>query len=659
MFQDVVREPGFPVFLAIFMTAFSGVPGLFLRRTSAGQRLATLVALIASGLALPAVIGQLLTRHRVAYLLDWNLPFGPCQVTLDPLSLYFLIPIFLVYPLGSLYANGYWPAAKHKSTQPALTFFYGLLAASMAMVAVAGHGVLFLVSWEVMALSGFFLLVVEHEEPEVRKAGVIYLIASHLGAAGLTVLFSLLSRHTGSFLFPETGRLVLAAGPASVLFGAALLGFGSKAGLMPLHIWLPAAHANAPSHVSALLSGVMLKMGIYGLLRVLSFFPSRPLWWGGLLLGMGLVSALLGIALASAQRDLKRLLAYSSIENLGIIAAGIGAAVMAQSLNHPRLAFFGLIGALFHVLNHAFFKPLLFFGAGSIMHAVGSREIDLMGGLSPRMPRTAFLCLVGSVAICGLPPFNGFASEFLLYLGFFGEATGPTPYLALAAPVLALVGGVAVVSFVKLYGMVFLGAPHSDKARSAHESGGAMLLPMGVLALLCAGAGVFPSAFTALALPVLPTVVPAAAGFPGPSLSPWWFAWVAGALLAVGGGLALFLKGRVRRFESATGPTWGCGYLAPTARMQYTGTSFSSLFTSFFRGVIRTRVACAPVSGVAPASVRLSYRPEETLLERVLEPLFSTAGTAFSFLMRVQHGQVQIYICYIFATLLLLMLWVH
>lgn len=659
MFFEMMRDPAVLVISAILIAACSGVPGLLLRHGPLGQHLATAGAIFASLLALPALISMLLSGGHSGFTIDWNLPFGACEIALDPLSLFFLIPIFLVFPAGSLYACGYWPAAKHRSSEPSVTFFYGVLCAAMALVVVARNGALFLIAWEVMALAGYFLLVTEHEEPEVRSAGTVYLIASHIGAASLLILFSQLRSVTGSFLFPTAGSLQLTATAASFIFIAALVGFGSKAGIMPLHIWLPSAHANAPSHVSALLSGVMLKIGIYGILRVLSFFPTHPLWWGALLVAAGLLSALMGICIASAQKDIKRLLAYSSIENLGIITAGIGMALVGQSMANPRLGYLGLAGALFHVLNHSLFKPLLFFGAGSVMHATGTRNMDRMGGLAARMPWSAALCLCGAVAICGLPPFNGFASEFLLYLGFFGEALAPEPYLALGAPLLALTGGVAVICFVKLFGITFLGAPRSPEAAEVHEAPATMLLPMALLACLSLVAGLFPQLFLALVNPVVAAVIPATLNNPRLPIEPIWFTFAGGSLILLAAALFWYLRRRQSALPVGTGPTWGCGYLRPTPRMQYTASSFGDIFGSLAGALIRTRISVGAIAGVAPAAVRLSFIPEETILYRVIQPVFGLIGVGFSFLRRLQHGEVQIYILYIFVTLVLLMLWVH
>ena len=649
-------DPAVLVTTAIAVAAVSGAPGLFLRHGPLGQRFASFSAVLASLLALPALLYMLVSGTRSGFVLEWLLPFGPCEIALDPLSLFFLIPIFLIFPAGSIYALGYWPAASHRNSERSVTFFYGLLAAAMALVVVARNGALLLLAWEVMALSGYFLLITEHDEPEVRKAGTVYLVASHLGAAALLLLFSQLRSETGSFLFPTPGSLPIGAS-ASLIFLAALAGFGSKAGIMPLHIWLPSAHANAPSHVSALLSGVMLKIGVYGVLRVISFFPVYPLWWGVLLLVAGLLSAMVGIAVASVQKDMKRLLAYSSIENLGIVMAGIGMWLSGVTLSAPRLAFLGLAGALFHLLNHSLFKPLLFFGSGCVIHATGTRDMDRMGGLARRMPRTALLVLVGAVAICGLPPFNGFAGEFLLYLGFFSQASAPAPYLALGAPLLALAGGIAVLSFVKMYGISFLGSARSAGAEEGHEAPGTMLAPMLLLALFCLAGGMFPELFLSLVDPVVLALTPVTLGQRGLGIDPVWFTLAGAVLLGVAGFLFWYLKTRKTAGPAATGPTWGCGYLAPTPRMQYSATSFGAFFNSIAKPMIRTHSAVGAIAGVAPVSVSFQYLPEETILSRMIQPAFRVIGVAFSFLRRLQHGEVQIYILYIFATLVVLLLW--
>ncbi len=659
--QDVC-DPAIVAIIAALFIGSAGIPGLFLR-PGPGQMIATVTTILASLAGLPAALALLFAPATSTFVLAWELPFGPCELAIDPLSAFFLLPIFLVTATGSLFALGYWPAATHRSTERGLTFFYGLLASSMALLVMARNGVFFLMVWEVMALSAYFLLVTEHGREDVRRAGTVYLIATHTGSAALFVFFSLLAGQTGSFLLPASGSLS-ALPPVALAIGlTAFAGFGAKAGIMPLHIWLPSAHANAPSHVSAMMSGVMLKMGLYGIFRTLTFFHDPPLVWGAFLTVTGITSALLGIAFAVAQRDLKRLLACSSIENIGIITTGLGVAMLGVSSHNPPLAYLGMAGALLHILNHSFFKPLLFLGSGVIIHATGTREMNLMGGLGKEMPRTALLFLVGSVAICGIPPLNGFVSEFLLYLGFFSQLQATSmPYIVLLAPLLALVGGLAMIAFTKLYSSVFLGAARKPGATHPHEAALTMLLPMGIFALLCLTIGLAPQLAQRLVSPALAAFMPAMAR----SIDPAEYMSILGRLslfaillLLVAFLLTLFLRWRLRQSEVTAAPTWGCGYQRATARMEYTATAFSELAVSVFNGIIRQRIERPALTGIFPSAARCNDLPTETVLDRIIVPLFNLAGPSFAFLRRLQHGQMHVYMLYIFVTLFILMLWAH
>jgi hydrogenase-4 component B len=533
----------------------------------------------------------------------------------------------------------------------------------MALLLMARNGVFFIMVWEIMALSAYFLLVTEHEREDVRKAGIVYLIATHTGTAALFVFFSLLAAQTGSFMLPASGSLSPLLPGVTLIVLMAFIGFGAKAGIMPLHIWLPSAHANAPSHVSAMMSGVMLKMGLYGIFRTLTWFHDPPLQWGIILTVAGITSALLGIAFAVAQRDLKRLLACSSIENIGIITTGLGVALMGVSSHIPSLVYLGMAGALLHLLNHSFFKPLLFLGSGAVIHATGTREMNLMGGLGKGMPRVALLFLIGSVAICGIPPLNGFISEFILYLGFFRQinADGLVP-LVFLVPLLALVGGLAVIAFTKLYNSVFLGTPRSAGASHPHEAGLTMLLPMGFFALLCLLVGLLPHLALRLVSPAI------AAFYPGLAQStlPEEYGAILGRLslatvllLSVLAIVFQIWRWRLGQKRVTTASTWGCGYQRGTARMQYGGSAFSELAVSVFNGVMRQRVERPELSGLFPEKSHCSDRPTETILERIIAPLFELVGLSFAFLRRLQHGLMQVYMMYIFATLFILMLWTH
>ncbi|MFN3486785.1 MAG: proton-conducting transporter membrane subunit, partial [Planctomycetota bacterium] len=420
-----------------------------------GRTLAAVLMGVGCVAGLAGAVGALRSGGRVELEMSWHLPWGAAAFLLDPLAAVFLVPVFLVPALGACYGREYGEAEGASLRGGFLRFFYGLLAASMGLVTVARDSVFFLMAWEIMALSAFFAITVEKkEDPAVSKAGWIYLAAAHLGTLCLVSLFTVLKKVSGSTLLASLPEGVDAS-TVSVLFVLALVGFGCKAGFMPLHVWLPGAHANAPSHVSAVLSGVMLKMGVYGILRVAALLPGIQTWHGGVLLAAGGVSAVLGAALALSQSDLKRALAYSSIENLGIIAMGLGLALAGRASGRWEWTLLGLAGALLHVWNHSLFKSLLFMNAGAVVHAAHTRETAKLGGLGRAMPRTAVLFVIGAAGICALPGLNGFVSEWLLYagllrtLGAFGGGWVPA---ALAAPALALVGALALACFVGLYG---------------------------------------------------------------------------------------------------------------------------------------------------------------------------------------------------------------
>ena len=654
-------DPALVALGAALLIGCAGIPGLFLRTPGPGQITAAAGTILAAVAGVPAALLLLFSHTTATYLLEWGLPFGPCEIVIDPLSAFFLIPVFLVSAAGSLFAVGYWPAAKHRSTERGLTFFYGMLASSMAILLMSRNAVFFIMVWEVMALSAYFLLVTEHERGDVRRAGIVYLIATHIGTAALLVCFSLLAAQTGSFLLPAAGALSALSPTASLIVLTAFVGFGAKAGIMPFHIWLPSAHANAPSHVSAVMSGVMLKMGLYGLLRTLSYFHDPPLLWGAVLTVCGITSALLGITFAVAQHDLKRLLACSSIENIGIITTGLGVALLGVASHNNVLVYLGMAGALLHILNHSFFKPLLFLGSGAIVHAAGTRDMNLMGGLGKGMPRVAALVLVGSAAICGIPPLNGFISEFLLYLGFFTQLKAQSlNYLVFLAPLLALVGGLAVIAFTKLYSSVFLGTPRSSGAVHPHEAGVTMLLPLAFFALVCLLIGVAPQMALRLVSPAIESFYP---HLVSTSISAGYGAVLgrlsrAGVLLLTFAALVTLLwKWRLGKAAVSAAPTWGCGYQRATARMQYTGASFSGLAVSVFNGIMCQRIERPTMTGLFPAASRCSDLPTETSLERIISPLFALAGVSFAFLRRLQNGLMQLYMMYIFATLLILMLW--
>ena len=652
------------VVAGMLCSACSGIPALVLaRRDGLGQKVATFLMLVGSAAGVAGAITALLGSLTERYVISGVFLPGAAEWGIDPLTAFFLLPVFLIAGCGSLYALGYYPEAEHAAA-PRLTWFYGILTAALALLVTARDGVLFLVAWEVMALAAYFALTTEHDRREVQEAGLLYLVTTHLGTLVLFAHFSLMQSLTSTFNFPERGSLDGMTISAAAIFLTAIIGFGLKAGFMPLHIWLPSAHAAAPSHVSALMSGVLIKTGIYGIVRVTSFFHTPPAWWGMLVLVIGIVSAVAGVLFAIGQHDLKRLLAYHSIENIGIIAMGIGIALLGRSSGNPALEILGMGGALLHVLNHAIFKGLLFLGAGSAIHASGTREIDLMGGLAKRLPLTGLFFLTGAVAICGLPPLNGFVSEFFIYLGLFrgviatgADAVPGIAFFVLAIPALALVGGLALACFVKAHGAVFLGLPRRPDAPEPREASLPMLLPMGFLAFLCVVIGIFPQGAVRLLEPAVTAWLPAGRQTPVAltSLAPLGWITVMGIVLISFGALLAWFALKRRAAGVATTVTWDCGYLKPTPRMQYTASSFAEMIVGLFGGILRPERHDPKIAGPFPESARFTSHVPEAVLELVFLPLLKGADRHLVPLRKLQHGQIPLYILYIFITVIVLL----
>ncbi len=636
----------------------SGIPGLFCNRQSPlGERLAAVLSVAGSLLGAGAVVAALLIPGNPAIHLPWPIPGGAFALTIDGISACFLFPVYLVTVTGSIYTLGYWPQRNNPGSGTRLRIFYGGMAGSLTLVLTASNGILFLACWEIMALVGFFLITIEDHVLEVRRAGFIYLACTHAGTLALFALFVILGQFSGSFDFPAAESLSAVAGPATAIFLLALFGFGLKAGLMPFHIWLPGAHAAAPSQVSALLSGVMIKTGIYGIIRVTGFFSVPPAWWGWTILTIGAISGVMGVAFAIAQHDIKRLLAYHSVENIGIIALGLGTALLGKSFDQPLLTSLGLAGALLHVINHGLFKSLLFLGAGSIIHATGTREIDHYGGLLRRQPLTGLFFLGGAVAICGLPPLNGFVSEWFIYLGLFKSLGHDAPALRLsvfAAPVLALIGGLALACFVKVFGAAFLGTPRTPAAVGAHEAPASMLLPMAVLLACCFVIGLLPSAFIPLLDRALAAWATGAKALPPLSAAVAPVAaisWAALALAVLIGILALWLH-RQKTPQTPRRPTWGCGYAFPATRMQYTASSFAEMLVGLLRWGLRPDRHGGRVEAPLAKPANFASHTPDTVLDRGVLPACRVSILVCTWVRaRVQNGSTGCYLLYVMLAL--------
>ncbi|HHB75880.1 MAG TPA: hydrogenase [Desulfobulbus sp.] len=613
--------------------------------------------------AVRPVFSVLSTGTPLAMHLPWAMAGGNFQLMLDPLSAFFLLPVVILGPLFALYGAPYmrhYPGGGYRHGVHWL--FYNLLAAGMILVLLARNGLLFMLAWEVMSLAPFFLVLFHDREKKARFAAWVYLVAGHLGGILLLLFFLLLGTSGHSLDFSTFQPLSLSPFFRHLLFGLAFLGFGVKAGILPVHVWLPEAHPAAPSHVSAYMSGVMIKMGIYGILRAVLLLGGPVYSWGMILVMTGVVSGILGVLFALAQHDLKRLLAYHSVENIGIILLGLGTGMIGISQGRPLVAVFGLAGGLLHVLNHSLFKGMLFLGAGSIQHQCTTLEIDELGGLKRRMPKTAFCFLIGSAAICGLPPLNGFISEFLIYVGavhgqtILSAATAWPLLLTLAG--LALIGGLAAACFVKAYGVIFLGSPRSSHAEDAGETGASMYLPMGLLAALCIGIGLAAPLFLHLVrkpvgvfLPAFVTLSP----FADASHQLKIISLVGAGVIALGLGFGLFRYLLLRNRPIRREVTWGCGYQYPNTRMQYTASSFARPITLFFDAILRSRVEGRVPGELVPARIGVQTNTPDPLTRFCFRPLFAGIAGFLGLLRWMQHGRVQLYILYIVTALFLLL----
>jgi hydrogenase-4 component B len=651
------------ILIAIVLAACSGAPGACMGRSSVwGQRIAVgfmgagaLVGLAGAGLVL---LGLDAGRNVV---FPWP-AVGDSVVGVDSLSAFFLAPVFLMGGLGSIYSLGYWPQDRHPENGRTLHVSWGMLVAGMGLLVIAKHAMAFLLGWEIMALSAFFLVSTEDHRDECRRVGWIYLVASHVSTLTLFALFSAWRWATGSYaLLPVTDDTI-ALSVLHGLFFLALFGFGLKAGVMPLHFWLPGAHANSPSHVSAMLSGVVLKMGVYGLARFLFLLPDPPGAWGGLVLTLGAVSGLLGVLFAIGQHDLKRLLAYHSVENIGIILMGLGVAMLGRSAQRPEWIVLGLAGALLHVWNHGLFKSLLFLCAGSVVHGARTQQIDQLGGLAKRMPFTASMFLVGAAAICGLPPLNGFVSELLVYLGLFRTVTSPGAVgsaAVIAAPVLAMIGALAVACFVKVYGAVFLGTPRARDLSEAREASLSMRAPMAVLAVCCALIGLAPvltapllDRVVACVTPLSPLAERASLGL-GTLVPLRTVGLMSMALLACVGALALVLKMKSRAAPRVD--TWDCGYAQASSRIQYTASSFAQIIVTMFTWVLRPRAHQPYIHGPFPKAAKMSSHVDDIVLDRALAPVARSVERGCVWIHQLQQGLTQHYVLYILIALVFLL----
>jgi hydrogenase-4 component B len=612
-------------------------------------------SLLAAGcvLGLIPALASLTGAAPVVGTISTGLPGGPWVFGIDALTSVFLAAILLAGGASAWYGIPYLRGESGRGVAAA-HFLTAVLIVALVLVVTARAAVPFLIGWEVMAVTAFLLIVFEHDRPDVRSAGLLYLGATHAGTLALFGMFAAWGDGATDLTFAALAAQApyLPAGGALILV-LGLIGFGMKAGMVPLHFWLPEAHAAAPSHISALMSGVVIKMGIYGLFRTIVLLGSPPAWYGWVLLGIGVLSGVLGVVWALAQHDLKRLLAFHSVENIGIILLGLGAGTLGVAYDAPLVAVLGFAGAALHTLNHALFKSLLFLGAGSIVHGSGTRDMDRLGGLAARMPRTAAAFLVGAAAIVGLPPLNGFVSEWLVFLSLVdaGGAALPLRLGILAAAAIGLIGALALACFAKVYGIVFLGVPRTPAAEAAHEAPPGMVAPVVLLAGVCILIGLLPfvavrGAVRAASIAAPDLGVDAAAYALAAAMPVTVFALGLGAALAV----TWVLRGVIwPHHATAATVTWGCAYPDPTARMQYTSSSFAAPLLSAWSAVSGVRTHRLPGS--------FSTDAHEPVLERVLRPTWRAVHAGAALIRPLQRGRLTQYLFYIGLVVLSLLLY--
>ena len=667
------------LFYAMILCYASGVLAALLGgRGKWGRGGVALGAALGSGFGIGLGAAVILSGTPFSLSLPDLLPLGGgLLLQLDRLGAFFLILIGVGAVPAAIYGLGYTAAyEKGHGSLRFLGVMLNLFLLSMSLVAMAGNILTFLMMWEGMSLTSYFLVLTENTEESTLRAGSWYAAMTHLGLALLLGGFLLLANgSSGSFADLRVSSAGLPAGVRDAVFLLALLGFGSKAGIVPLHVWLPKAHPAAPSHVSALMSGVMIKLGVYGILRVvLDLLGGGPVWWGSLILGFGVVSALLGVLYALMEHDLKRLLAYHSVENIGIILIGIGAGLIFHSYGLMSLAALGLIGGLYHTLNHTSFKGLLFLGAGSVLYATGTRNMEKMGGLIKGMPWTALFFLIGSAAISALPPLNGFVSEWMIFQSLLAGFHIPRPELAIVMPVavgmLALTSGLAAACFVKAFGISFLAIPRSLEAENAREVPLSMRIGMGIQAAACVLLGIGPL----LVVPQLEKVIGGLGRLPqnGPGLTfnlslqtPEAFGQISPALAALGLLVILALVPLAFRiFKVArtvrVGETWGCGRSGQTSRMEYTATAFAEplrrVFAELYRPTKELSIDHHPNSKYFVESIE--YRSEITpLFDRwFYDPFLRAVRFISGQVLRLQAGSLHLYLAYIAVLLVILLL---
>lgn len=671
------------LFILLLLIFVSGaVLSLVLRKNADfSHKVSSSASIMGSIVGVGMAIYLLLTKSFFSFTIPTLFPLFNISVHVDALSAFFILIISVVALASSLYGIGYMRHYYSIYNIGIFGFFYNLFILSLILVTTAYNGFYFIFVWELMSLSSLFLVVFEHKLERNVKSGYVYFAMTHIATACIFSAFFLLYQITGTFDFGAIKQLSGSILPLlkNSIFVLLLIGFGTKAGIIPLHIWLPRAHSASPSHVSALMSGVMIKMGIFMMFRFfIDLLPHAPLWWGATILIIGSFSSVLGVLYALSEHDSKRLLAYHSIENIGIILLGLGSGLIFTSLGNSSLATVAFMAALFHTLNHAVFKALLFLGAGSVISQTHTRNIEEYGGLIKNMPYTAFFFLIGALAISGLPPFNGFVSEWLTFQSLFGGVVSHQSMLIkslfiLAGGALALTGGLAAACFVKAFGITFLARPRSSHAQHAKESSLYMTSSMGYLAVLCLGLGVFSFAV----LPLIRNIVTQLAvsgqvsegivinnmtmqvnnGF-AVIVMPLLFIFICFSIIFAW--LLTYVLSKKQKVK--TGEIWDCGYNSITPRMEITATGFSRSIIMIFKGIFQPSIqhdieyvdadiryfsrSKTVTLGIVNIYEKYFYHPVDRILYKLSLQV-----------RKIQAGNINAYILYIIITLLGLIIW--
>ena len=638
--------------------------------TRARQAVYGICLIASSALLVIAVLALLgIARTPSTAILPLGIPWLGARFRLDALSAFFLAVVTLGAAAASLFALGY---GRHEAAPRRVLPFYPAFLAGMCIVVLADDAFTFLVSWEFMSLSSWALVMAHQRVPDNVRAGYVYLIMASFGTLALLLMFGLLAGPDGSYAFADMRAAELSAGVAGAVLVLALIGAGSKAGLVPLHVWLPLAHPAAPSHVSALMSGVMTKVAVYGFVRIVFDLLGTPAWWWSMVvLALGGITAVMGVLYALMQHDLKRLLAYHTVENIGIIFIGLGLALAFKAHGMALAAALALTAGLLHVFNHSIFKSLLFFGAGAVLTTTGERDMEHLGGLIHRMPQTAFLFLVGCAAISALPPLNGFVSEWLTFQAILLSPQIPSWGLKLLVPavvaLLAMSAALAAACFVKAFGVTFLGRARTPAAAHARETDRFSLAAMFFFAALCLIAGILPGAFIDALAPVVQSLV--GARMPLQSCVDWlsivpvaesrssYNGLLVFLFMLLSGALAAWAIHRWASDKVRRAPPWDCGYPDASPATQYTASSFAQPIRRVFGAVVfraREHVDMPAPGALEPA--RLTVDMRDLVWDSLYAPVAGGVSFAADRLNHLQFLTIRQFLSLVFAALVLLLL---